>query len=224
MKKQKNNDLSIIKEAWRDPKYKALIKLTMWFIFFLILIMCVRFCQNEEIEKPTLDKQEIKITKIEAMKNFEYEIEIKQNQDIINVKGIKYSNINDFEILNTKEKYTIKDNLIIKKDNQTNTNPFLFELNSLFPDQLKDVLIKENVISEITYQNKETKKEYKIPTFNILTSKPIQDITVYEDENYITKIEIDLSKNMNLLHSSITNYYITITYQNINQIQNYHTS
>lgn len=225
MKKQKKEEnLSLLKEAWKDPKYKALIKLTLWFLFITILVFVARFCEGTKIEQKPQEKV-IHKTKLETMKNFEYEIKINENQNITSIKGIYYSSINDFEILNTKENYTIKENIIYHKPSNTIVDQlFPIHLNSLFPPELNKYLISENIISEIQYQNNQIKKEYRILNWDIISTNIEQDITVYEDKNYITKIEMDLTNSIKTTHPNINHYDITIEYQNINQIKNYQTS
>lgn len=106
----------LFKKAWKDPKYKAIMKLSLYLIFIFILILMVKFCSNPRVTTTNTKPQELNsVQKIENTNNYEYTININENQNITDIKGIKYQTVNDFEIINTHEKYTIKDNIIYKK-------------------------------------------------------------------------------------------------------------
>ena len=101
----------LFKKAWKDPKYKAIMKLSLYLIFIFILILMVKFCSNPRVTTTNTKPQELNsVQKIENTNNYEYTININENQNITDIKGIKYQTVNDFEIINTHEKYTIKDN------------------------------------------------------------------------------------------------------------------
>lgn len=218
----------LFKKAWKDPKYKAIMKLSLYLIFIFILILMVKFCSNPRVTTTNTKPQELNsVQKIENTNNYEYTISINENQNITDIKGIKYQTVNDFEIINTHEKYTIKDNIIYKKiNNEVVSNLLNINLNSLFLDNIKNYLVDDNLKNTIEYEGNEIKKEYYISNFNIFESEVSSNIilTTYENEDYVYKVEIDITEAIKTINPSINNYNITIEYNNINQIKNYQTN
>ena len=220
-------NITKFKKIWKNPKYNALVKIGFYFTFISILILIVRCCEKPAIvSTPVEQSKKTSVEKMELMQNYEYTIEIQENQTTQIMKGIRYNGINDFEFSN--QKYTIMNhNIYQKANNEIVSQLFAFDMNSLFPDSLKTYLTEGNLKNEIEYQNNEMKKEYHILNFPLVlnfTSNKFIILTTYEDDEYITKIEIDGTDIMKDIHPDTTNYHIVITYENINAIKNYKAS
>lgn len=155
-----------------------------WLSFVVILRVTTTNTKPQELNS---------VQKIENTNNYEYTININENQNITDIKGIKYQTVNDFEIINTHEKYTIKDNIIYKKiNNEVVSNLLNINLNSLFLDNIKNYLVDDNLKNTIEYEGNEIKKEYYISNFNIFESEVSGNIilTTYENKDYVYKVEI----------------------------------
>lgn len=231
MKEKKENlksNIKLFKQLWKNPKYKATIKLGFYLIFVFLIVFIIRFCGNENVNSTTSVKEVTPIQKLEAMNNYEYEININENQSITTLKGIKYKDINDFEVAKTKEKYTIIDNNIYKKtNNELVTSLLNINIISLFPENLKQYVLSDYLKNEISYKDNETKKEYYIYGFNLIgniNNNKYIILTTYENNHYIYKIEIDATEVMKDINSGINNYNIDINYNNINKIKEYKSS
>lgn len=217
-------NITVLKKIWKNPKYNTFIKIGFYFTFIFILILIVRCCERPStISTPIEQLEKTSVEKMELMKNYEYTIEIQENQTTQIMKGIRYNEINDFEFSN--QKYTIMNhNIYQRSNNEIVSQLFAFDINSLFPDNIKTYLTEENLKNEIEYQNNEIKKEYHILNFPLIlnsNSNKFIILTTYEDDEYITKIEIDGTDIMKEINPNITNYKMIITYENINAIKNY---
>lgn len=230
MKEKKSKlkeNITLFKKAWKIPKYKALIKLGIYLIFIFSLILMIRFCGNSSIDDTSNNQiQELNSTqKLEIMSNYEYEIKINENENSTILKGIKYNDINDFEVINDKEKYTVIDNNIYKKNTKELVEQLLnINIISIFNENLKSYIIDENMKNEIKYKDNEIKKEYHIYNFNILENinkDKFIILTTYENNNYIYKIEIDATDVIKDFNPLLNNYNIEINYNNINEIKEY---
>ena len=159
----------LFKKAWKDPKYKAIMKLSLYLIFIFILILMVKFCSNPRVTTTNTKPQELNsVQKIENTNNYEYTININENQNITDIKGIKYQTVNDFEIINTHEKYTIKDNrykLIYSNDIKNESdNPIII---NDFIGKYKERLLNR----------RECKKKLRLWGYSYATDKQIKTST-----------------------------------------------
>lgn len=220
-------NITTFKKIWKNPKYNTLIKIGFYFTFIFVLSLIVRCCERPStLSTPVEQEEKTSIEKMELMQNYEYTIEIQENQTTQTVKGIRYNETNDFEF--SSQKYTIINHNIYQKiNNEIVSQLFVFDINHLFPDNIKTYITEENLKNEIEYQNNETKKEYHILNFPLFSSSNPNKfiiLTIYENDEYITKIEIDGTDILKDINPNLTNYNIIITYENINAIKNYKSS
>lgn len=224
--KEGSTKIALLRQAWKNPKQKALIKISCYFIFFMILVVFVRVNNHSypEVTKTT-PKEKTTVEKLESMRNYEYQIEINENQMIQKVTGIQYQDIHEFDFLNIK--YIIQNNQIYRKETQELvSNLFSFDICNIFPDNIKNYILDSDLKSETKYQNKKIKKEYQIKSFPFINQETNQSIllTIYEDSNYITKMEINATETMKANNPNIKNEIITIYFENVNAITNYQSS
>lgn len=202
------------KELWKDPKSHALILLGFYGIFILFLAVIFRIGNNNSYENNNEVKNDYTVN------NFEYNIAITISgsiNDNININGIKYEDINEFEESKTKQKYYIKDGNVYDRlnDEIVTDGRFYINLNSIDYSNLKYIIDNNVETNKIEYNDQSIKKEYIIN--NIFFSDvtlDILNITTYEKNNYITEINISFIYNQN-------NYNIAINYENINNISSY---
>lgn len=202
-----------LKELWKDPKSHALILLGFYGIFILFLAIIFRL-DNNSYENNNEIKNDYTVN------NFEYNATITISgiiNDNININGIKYEDINEFEESKTKQKYYIKDDSVYNRLNNeiVTDGRFYINLNSIDYSNLKYIIDNNVETNKIEYNDQSIKKEYIIN--NIFFSDvtlDILNITTYEKNNYITEINISFIYNQN-------NYNIAINYENINNISSY---
>lgn len=208
--------IEVFKKLWSIPKYKAIIKTLLYIIILLILyvimqIMIIFAGNNEKLNNEIKIKEEVKLTPLENyknMKNYEYTYEINYifNKENINktIEGTKYNDKDKFKILN--DKYSIIDDKIYDKDNNIVSNLIEYDIISLLPNNLVDKFVGEKV--ETKYKDGKIKEEYP-------------NAIVYIEDNYINKIELDLTDEVNKINNKITYYHITINYLNIDNIDSF---
>ena len=87
-----------------------------------------------------------------------------------------------------------------------------YDISLLEPTNISSLLSTADNQQITKYSDGNIKTEY---TFNDMI------ITTYEENNYITKIDLDLTNYMIKLNPKITYYIINITYENINNIDSF---
>ena len=206
--------INTFKKLWAIPRYKAIIKLILFGIFFLslyIIMQIMIILSNPSDNKPVKIKVIENVSATDNFKNmssYEYTYEINyilNNQNLSKlITGTKYNNKNVFKILNNK--YSISNDLIYDSNNNVVTNLCEYDLINLLPNNLVNLFVGEK--TETKYSDGKVKIEY-------------DKITIYEENNYITKIELDLTDEVSKINNKITYYSIIITYSNINNISSF---
>ena len=163
-----------IKELWDNPKYKALIKLLLWIIFFLVIYSLILVSNNHTIKNNEEDsKNEVNYTKI---LNLSYNtLKVRYELNEYYVEGIVknnifngYINYKDGTTYNikydgntiTKINDSIKDEyLVISIDSQYLLPSYLVSLfNNNKPKQI-DTNVYSYKLGDIEYQVKYNDKE-----------------------------------------------------------------
>ncbi len=209
--------IETFKKLWAIPRYKAIIQLILWISFFLLLYIIISVIaifskpykkkQTEPIIKTAIENY-TEMTNYEYKYNFTYIIN-KENKTSL-IEGTKYNNQNTFKLLGTK--YKLENNVIYDVNDNIVTNLTDYDITLLEPSNIIN-LLNTAINKEITkYNDGNIKTEY---TFEDML------ITTYEENNYIIKIDLDLTNYMVKLNPKITYYTINITYENINNIDSF---
>lgn len=209
--------IETFKKLWAIPRYKAIIQLILWISFFLVLYIIISAIAI--FNKPYEDKKVKPITKsalenYTEMNNYEYKYNFtyiinKENKTSL-IEGTKYNNQNTFKLLGVK--YKIENNVIYDINNNVTTNLTDYDILLLEPTNIINLLNTAVSKEETKYNDGNAKTEY---TFSDML------ITTYEENNYITKIDLDLTNYMIKINPKITYYIINITYENINNIDSF---
>lgn len=208
-----------LKELWKHPRYKSLMKLGL---YFLIVVIAFGLLTLGKLTSEPVKYTEPK-TPLEnylEMKNYEYTYDIKyqkKNQTINQMfNGTKYEDINEFKYLN-KKYYILSDNIYNKETNEIVNNLTEFNLLYLEPNSIVELITSVDVKESITkYNDSNSKKEYVI---NFDGS--IIYITIFEEDNYIVKVNLDVTDMVKKTSKDITSYIVEINYSNINNISSY---
>ena len=184
-----------LKEAWKEPRKKAGIKLLSYLIFFLILFLLAFITNQINKTNNNINKEPDKTTKVtdtyinklNSLLTDKYNIEYTLNNEekVLKIEGVLNNNqINGYlEYDNTIKKIVIKDNNIYEIVNDVENiinldyDISLLNLNNLITLLKSNSPIKEvkDNISKYTYNVK-----YKDLSLNIVVSM----------ENYIKEIDI----------------------------------
>lgn len=205
--------IEAFKKLWAIPRYKAIIQLILWisFFFILYLVMCTIAIFNKPVQNNSNIVVKTALENYQEMSNYEYIYEynyiLNNENKSLTINGTKYNDQNTFKLLGTK--YSIIDNTILDVNNNTVTNLTDYDITLLLPNNIV-ALLETAINKEVTkYSDGKAKTEYEFDDMLI---------TTYDNNQYITEIELDLTKYMQKTNSKITYYTIKITYENINNI------
>ena len=211
--------IETFKRLWAIPRYKAIIKLILWISFFFIiyLVMFVLSLINGSYEKKQVKPTLVTKTALESyteMANYEYKYNFtytfnNENKTTL-IEGTKYNNSNSFKLASNK--YKIENNAIYDLNNSVVTNLTDYDIILLEPSNIINLLKTAKNKEETKYNNGNIKTEYSFDDMLI---------TTYEENHYITKIDLDLTNYMIKVNPKITSYIINIIYENINNIDSF---
>lgn len=183
-----------LKEAWKDPRKKAGIKLLSYFIFFIILFL-LAFITNQINKTNNINKEPDKTTKVtdtyinklNSLLTDKYNIEYTLNNEekVLKIDGVLNNNqINGYlEYDNTIKKIVIKDNNIYEIVNDVeNIINLDYDISLLNLNNLITLLKSNSPIKEV----KDNISKY---TYNV-TYKDLSLNIVVSMEEYIKKIDI----------------------------------
>lgn len=184
-----------LKEAWKDPRKKAGIKLLSYFIFFIILFLLAFITNQINKTNNNINKEPDKTTKVtdtyinklNSLLTDKYNIEYTLNNEekVLKIDGVLNNNqINGFlEYDNTIKKIVIKDNNIYEIVNDVeNIINLDYDISLLNLNNLITLLKSNSPIKEV----KDNISKY---TYNV-TYKDLSLNIIVSTENYIKEIDI----------------------------------
>lgn len=229
-----NNFIEKFKELWSIPRYKALIKLGLWLVFFVFVFLYIN--SFEYVKKDNLNNdndENIKtIEKYKEMNNYNFTLSYKGKENIV-LTGKSY--LNRVAVMTTDKTYYLEDNKIysikdgfIEQDiDQTFiplTNFYLrtsdiYNLISLGKLEEEIKKIQDNtIINKYVVTNKAILKHYQDVELQDGDDSSII-ITTYEHDGQINKIIIDFTSFKRYEQNyNGEEYEIMIEYSEINSI------
>lgn len=208
-----------LKEAWKVPRYKGLMKLAFWFIFFGLIFLILKFGGHEkyvDTEDNTNTDEIIEKESTEKLNSYSYNCQINDGVNIVNISGTYYNGIDEFDYNNMH--YYLKDNKYYVDNQETTFNIFMneFEYNNI----LELVKAKEYE-SKTEYKDGSIEELYSIDalTYNSFYHKNYQTlgnalIKIKKLNSLIISIDLDLSSYYN----EYSSYRVIINYSNYNNI------
>lgn len=199
-------EISNFKKVWQNKRYKAMIKLVGYFLFFILVGVMIDF--NRE-DSSYVDKVEQKKLSLKTYNNYNFYYNITylglvdEPVNYISIDGNRYKENQFFTIRNTDERYFLENHKLyqIKEQLEEITSPFFFPLDKFSPSSLSIYIEKSKMESKTEYADQTVKKEYTLPVKSF--AKMYQDETVeiegnvqiitYEKDKMIHKIELDLT-------------------------------
>lgn len=234
MKKKKKQHFTFfktLKEYWKIPRYRALIMLGCYFLFFAFIYIYVYIMKMAAISKPSLTVPKDSLAFFSTMDNYEYtyQIEVGDNEGISmhEVSGVRNQDVDNFRFEN--HLFYISNDIIYSSETKEIIDSFQLDLVKLRPDSLYSMLQYHNSFNKTEYKTGEIKKIYTVPiqNFNVAFLEELPpdtvdtiEIVMYEKNNQIYKIEINLLNLIRLIDDSVQKYVVLIEYQNINNISN----
>ena len=203
-------------EIWKIPKYKGLIQLAFWILFFLFVYIVFN-AKNTIPSSNIPSNNEVKETETNQITSYIYNYQINDNENTINISGTYYNGIDLFNYNNSR--YYIKNNMYYTLDNNAITIDY-----SLVEFQYNNILnlIKDKEYdSKTEYKDKNIEYTYTIDSlsYNNFYHKQYETngnvvIKITYMNNYISNVIIDLSDYY--IDKNI--YQVIINYSNVNNI------
>lgn len=203
------------RELWKVPKYKGLIQLGFWFVFFFVIIVGIRM-SNSNVSNSTKKETNKEVESKEEISNYTYNYQINRNDNIINIGGV-FSNNND-QFYYNNQKYNYKNGLYYLNDIETT---FEYPMNEFQYKNISNLIKDKQYESKTEFKDGKIKYEYIIDstTYNTFYNKDYQTtgnilINVTKKDDNIINITLNLSEYY--LDYSI--YQVIIDYNNVNNI------
>lgn len=203
---EEKKEISNFKRVWQNKRYKAMIKLAGYILFFILIGVVIDFngADSSYTDKVTPKKVSFKSYN---NYNFYYNITylglVDEPVNYISIDGSRYGQNQIFTIRNTDEKYFLESHKLyqIKEQLEEITSPFFLSFDKLSPSRLSAYIEKGKLESKTEYADQTVKKEYSLSVEDF--AKMYQDekveiegivrIITYEQDNVVHKIELDLT-------------------------------
>lgn len=188
-----------LKELWHIPKFKGVVQLVFWVIFFLIISLMFRSANNRV--------DDIKVDT--STNSYEYNYQYEENDNIINISGTYYKDKQVF-YMNDVKYYYLNDNYYLASTNKITTMPY-----AMNEWEYKSI---EKIMDNNSYSNKVEYEDITSYEYNILSSV----YNKYYNTSYPNDIIMTVSKNDKIDSVSINYGFgkVEIKYSNINKIKN----
>ena len=228
--------LSQIKEFMSDKRNKAIVKLSIYGIFLLIVIIYIRVTtannrarviNNSENINNTYENLPDTITNKIKLLNGNNNYTFKINVQINGIENINYfingSYENNVMILNMDDKiYYYEDGsfyeLINGLKDYTN-NYFLNEFSYYFPKKIYNYLLKssyqyrkEDLNGNLTINSKLSNSEFALINNNIIDNKDEIIIETTENSSNTINVYMDLTNYYNMYDENISKYIVAVEF------------
>lgn len=208
------------KKLWADKRYRSLIILIMYFIFFLVLFTIL------EVGKETVsrDYNNTEELKLEDYQIYEFSAELIINDYTYNILGKRYNEKYEFEFEN--QLYTLDyNNLNI----DIGINSEIINTFNYTPDFLANIVANSELVSEKTMiADNRLIKEYslklekylQILDYNLANYNKEDKLIVTTSElnDEIISVSFDLSNLYKYFEENYQKYEFTINYSNLNNV------
>ena len=206
------------KELWDNPRTHSMIVLGLWLIFLAGVIVFIRLTSS-----PVSTPNTVQANSLEQIDSYDFTYE----QGSLQISGQATNDKMLFYLNNQKyywheNVYLFEQGTLVKKEN------FDLGILKINPQMLN------NLLADISYTEVSDYKQYLVPLdrfFNLYEFDTEVDLTkamsynmmvrVYEKNNTIYKITLDLTNYMLLKTGSNSSEFLTIYYNNINKGVNF---
>lgn len=222
-----------IKEMWKNPRYRGIIMLGLYFIFFLFIIMGIRSgnTSTHNSSKNTTSALDYSLEKIKG-NNYHYRYEVNWNDKKVVYEGDRYYH---------KELFTKNDGITEKFYHYNETylkdvnnvwskteNPYLF---SDFKEisTVEEILKSASYDSKTEYSNQSMNYTYKVSTTTIEKVIEKKNIDIADTPNTISlttneskevvKIEMDLTPYIYYKDNTNQQLKIILDYSKFGEIE-----
>ena len=219
MKKEETKKLGLpkLKEMWKNKKGRAIIELSGYFIFFLIVLVLTSASGGSTKKVDVNNNIDVTSFLSEVKDNYECVMDITINDNIYNYE-VKVLG-NNASIVRTLgddiKKYYIMNNKYYELDN--NGNYILTTAEEVYPYISYNYLNINNIKTFIEYSSIED-NVYKIKVSDfVLNSDNSDEISISVNEEN-KSLDIDYTNVLKLGNDDITTAYVKMVFSNINTI------
>lgn len=199
------NFFHTLKVLWKNPKFKGVVQIIFWVIFFVIVAIIFRTTEKSQKQASEIIENE----QNEEVVSYEYEYQYSDNLNTIIISGTYYDKKEVFYFNNNK--YYFVDNIYYNALDKTVTN-FDYAFNEWNYNSIKNIMDNNSYSNKTSYKSGNIKYEYTIN--NLIYNN-------YYGTNYQNDIVIYITVKENKIVDAIINYgfaSVTISYTNINEI------
>ena len=214
----KNNEyVQKFLELWNIPRYRSLIKLCIYFIFFLVVIASINTSSTNHYVEPKVDVME----EYKKLTSYHYTATIK-NEIVESYVGYTYNN--KHLILFNEDNYYYEDDLYKEYEDgyqKLDNALFDFDIWKFTPSFISSLIQNGEFSSKTEYVDGSTSDTYLVSVSNFISlyfndvtnSSENISITIYKNEDKVKKVELDLTNIYNLKEfSNAFDYKVTIEY------------
>ncbi|MEG2311304.1 MAG: hypothetical protein RSB72_01240 [Bacilli bacterium] len=218
---KKTNLLAKTKEIWKNKRYRSLIILAFYALFFVIVFVFLNINTNKAI-KPPVPKTTIQ--NYAELSNYEFTLEVNIIKDNKEIKNICQGKTNQKTTI-INDRYYLKDDKIYEIVNDKInliSNPFVdFDLFDLKPHNLATIIKKGVLNYETKYADGSIEKSYLVLLADVIANfddKKINDpkssveVIIKEKNKQIKNIQLDLSNYRKYQDDHVSSYIVKITY------------
>lgn len=215
------------KELWSNRRYRALLIMGIYLLFFILLFNLISFGGNTESKQETVSPSKeislVNMDRYDFYMNIVYLGAADEPIKSFNIDGTRFKNKQHFTIRETEQTFykevnnyfTVTDQILPVE------TPLLVNFDGVEPSMIDTYLKKSTFISKTEYANKTVKEMYSMPIhdFALLYMGDIVVIpgnvilSTYKSKNQTERIELDLS-----MYNKIK---IEISYKNINDVTSF---
>lgn len=199
------NFFHTLKVLWKNPKFKGVVQIIFWVIFFVIVAIIFRTTEKSQKQSSEIIENE----QNEEVVSYEYEYQYSDTLNTIIISGTYYDKKEVFYFNNNK--YYFVDNIYYNALDKTVTN-FDYAFNEWNYNSIKNIMDNNSYSNKTSYKSGNIKYEYTIN--NLIYNN-------YYGTNYQNDIVINITVKENKIVDVIINYgfaSVTISYTNINEI------
>ena len=213
------NFFSKFKELWSDRRYRSIIKLSLYFIFFAIIFLFLGLSTKNEYSYD-------EVVNFEDYVSYEFVTNININDNIYNLNGERY--YEKYKFLYNDEIF----NLTYEDIQESYLDKNIINSFNFTPDLINNIINKSELVSEkkiissnqiISEYSISLSKYLDILDFNLSNydNPDFISIIVTESDNLVTKIELNLTNFYKNMEEDYFKYEISISYNNINSVNEF---
>ncbi len=210
------------KTLWKDKRYRSLFILIFYVIFFAIIFSMLNYNDNTQVyNNNDNDKQDFKNYNI-----YEFITDVDVNGLVYEIQGKRY---------NEKYEFTIEEQLFdmnYGEIQESNLDKNIINSFNFTPNLIDNMLENSQLVSEkkiiedgrIIYEYSLDLSRYlTILDYNLINYNPDDKITIITDnlDDNIVRVELDLTNFYKNLEENYQEYKITISYSNINNVDDF---